>query len=178
MSASNAHFLNDTGPDFANPATGKLELVPILDQLHADGLISDENRKILAVVRSSTTDSKNVLQVIAECQWENQRNPGSLLTADTLVEWLSQKINVPVRKIDPLNIDVSSVTAVMSLAYAKRFNIIALEVTSSTIIVGTAEPFEQTWQSELSRVLRKQITCVLVSPEDIARYLEEFYSVS
>ena len=178
MSASNAHFLNDTSPDFANPATGKLELVPILDQLHADGLISDESRKILTVVRSSTTDSKNILQVIAECQWENQLNPGSLLTADTLVEWLSQKINFPVRKIDPLNIDVSSVTSVMSLAYAKRFNIIALEVTSSSIIVGTAEPFEQTWQSELSRVLRKQITCVLVSPEDIARYLEEFYSVS
>jgi len=178
MSASNAHFLNDTSPDFAHPISGKLELVPILDQLHSDGLISDENRKILSVVRADVRDSKNILQVIAECQWENQLHPGSMLTADMLVEWLSQRINVPVRKIDPLNTDVASVTAVMSLAYAKRFNIIAVEVTETSVIVGTAEPFEQSWQSELSRVLQKKISCVLVSPEDISRYLQEFYSVS
>ena len=178
MSASNAHFTNDTSPDFAHPATGKLELVPILDQLLADGLISEENQKILTVVRANISDSKNVLQVIAECQWENKRNPGSLLTTDVLIEWLSQKITVPVQKIDPLNTDVASITAVMSLAYAKRFNIIALEVTPTSVIIGTAEPFELTWQSELSGVLRKKIACVLVSPEDISRYLQEFYNVS
>lgn len=178
MSASNAQFLNDTSPDFSDPATGRLELIPILEQLYADGLISDENRKILSVVRQSANDDKNVLQVIAECGWENQRNPGKVLSAEDLVEWLSQHINVPVRQIDPLNTDVASITAVMSLAYAKRFNIIALEVTDTVVIVGTAEPFEQSWQGELSRVLRKKISCVLVSPEDITRYLQEFYTVS
>ena len=178
MSASNAHFMNDTSPDFAHPATGRLELQPILDQLLADQLISEENQKILSVVRANVSDNKNVLQVIAECQWENQRKPGSLLTIDVLIDWLSQKIGVPVHKIDPLNTDVGSITAVMSLAYAKRFNIIALEVTATSVTVGTAEPFEQSWQSELSGVLRKSITSVLVSPEDISRYLQEFYSVS
>lgn len=178
MSASNAQFLNDTSPDFSNPATGRLELIPILEQLYADGLISDENRKILSVVRESADDDKNVLQVIAECGWENQRNPGKILSAEDLVEWLSRHINVPVRQIDPLNTDVASITAVMSLAYAKRFNIIALEVTDTVVIIGTAEPFEQSWQGELSRVLRKKISCVLVSPEDISRYLQEFYTVS
>ncbi len=178
MSASNAHFMNDTSPDFSHPATGKLELVPILDQLHADGLISDENKKILTVVRADFSDTRNVLQVIAECQWENQLNPGTLLTADVLIDWLSRRINVPVQKIDPLNTDVAAITAVMSLAYAKRFNIIALEVTDTSVVVGTAEPFEQSWQNELSGVLRKSISCVLVSPEDISRYLQEFYNVS
>jgi len=178
MSASNLHFLNDTSPDFANPATGKLELGPILDQLHLDGLISDENKKILTVVRAEARDDKNVLQVIADCKWENQLQPGSLLTAESLTEWLAPHVNVPVRKIDPLNTDVASITSVMSLAYAKRFNIIALEVTPTSVIVGTAEPFEQSWQSELAGVLRKSITCVLVGPEDISRYLQEFYSVS
>ena len=178
MSASNAHFVNDMSPDFAHPATGKLELQPILDQLLADSLISEENQKILSVVRANISDNKNVLQVIAECQWENQRKPGSLLTIDVLIDWLSQKIGVPVQKIDPLNTDVASITAVMSLAYAKRFNIIALEVTATSVIIGTAEPFEQSWQSELSGVLRKSISCVLVSPDDISRYLQEFYTVS
>lgn len=178
MSASNAHFLNDTSPDFGNPATGKLELGPILDQLLVDGLITDENRKILTVVRRSSNDDKNVLQVIAECKWENQLSPGSLLTTDILIEWLARQINVPVRKIDPLNTDVAAITGVMSLAYAKRFNIIALEVTKNGVIIGTAEPFEESWQAELSRVLNKPISCVLVNPDEISRFLQEFYTVS
>ena len=65
-----------------------------------------------------------------------------------------------------------------SLAYARRFNIIALEVSPQSVIIGTAEPFFEGWEAELAGVLRKTIVRVLVNPDDIKRYLHEFYNVS
>lgn len=179
MSANNAHFLNDDSPDFADPATGKLHLFSLLDHLHSDGYISDENRSVLSAVRANVAKGeKSALQVIADCQWENIKQPGKRLTLDTLIGWLAERISVPVGKIDPLSIDVAAITGVMSLAYARRFNIIALEVTSSSVIIGTGEPFDESWVDELTGVLRKTIIRVLVNPDDIQRYLHEFYNVS
>jgi len=180
MSANGALFIDDhPAPGFADPATGKLALTPILDGLLADGLISPENHQILTSVRTSLgkTD-KNALQVIADSGWDNQLQPGQKLTVNTLMAWLSNKIGVPVRKIDPLNTDVQACTAVMSIAYARRFQIIALEVTPTSVVIGTCEPFDESWEYELSKVLQKDIVRVLVGADDINRYLHEFYTVS
>lgn len=182
MSGNTALFIDDSSPKFSDPATGKLELFMLLDELLADGIISEENHKVLSVVRANVKDDpKNALQIIAECGWNNlTAGPQSTqkLTLDYLMVWLSGKIGMPVKKVDPLNIDVASITAVMSLAYAKRFNIIAIEVTDAEVQIGTAEPFFDGWESELSSVLRKKITRILINPEDIGRYLHEFYNVS
>jgi len=67
---------------------------------------------------------------------------------------------------------------VMSVAYARRFKIIALEVTPTSVVIGTSEPFDESWDYELSKVLQKDIVRVLVSAPDIERYLHEFYTVS
>lgn len=182
MSANGALFIDDNpapGPGFADPETGRLLLAPILDGLLADGLIAVENHQILTSVRTSIGSGEtSALQVIADSGWDNQLQPGQKLTINTLTSWLSSKIGVPVRKVDPLNTDVQSVTAVMSLAYAKRFKIIALEVTATSVVVGTSEPFDERWQQELSQVLQKDIVKVLVPAPDIERYLQEFYTVS
>ncbi len=177
--SGNSLFQNDDSPQLVDLSSGKLDIFPILVELHREGIISEENLKVLSAVRANVTgDEKSALQVIADCGWDNQLNPGKKLTLDTLVSWLSVKIDMPVKKIDPLTIDVAAITSVMSLAYAKRFNIIAVEVSAESVVIGSAEPYFQGWEAELAGVLRKQIVRVLVNPEDIKRYLHEFYNVS
>jgi general secretion pathway protein E len=180
MSGNTALFIDDSSPaQFADPATGRLKLSALLDELLADGIITDENHSVLSAVRANVTeDKKNALQIIADCGWMDHDRQGEKLSLDRLVEWLALKIDMPLVKIDPLHMDVASVTGVMSLAYARRFNIIALQVTADSVQIGTAEPFSDSWQEELSGVLRKKITRALVNPEDIGRYLHEFYNVS
>lgn len=177
--SGNALFIDDNSPQFADPVSGKLDIFPILAELRREGIISEENHNVLSSVRANvTSDEKNALQVIADCGWDHQLQPGKKITLDRMMEWLSAKIDMPVKKIDPLTTDVASITAVMSLAYARRFNIIALEVSPQSVIIGTAEPFFEGWESELAGVLRKTIVRVLVNPDDIKRYLHEFYNVS
>ncbi len=179
MFGNTARSLNDDTPDFADAATGLLNLQAVLSALLADGLITRENSEILTAARASASSSdKGALQVIAGCGWDNASAPGTRLTLDALMSWLSDRIRMPLKKIDPLSINVKAVTSVMSYAYAKRFGIIAIEVSPGSVIIGSAEPFRDDWDRELSSILGKRIVRVLVNPDDIDRFLQEFYAVS
>ena len=173
-------MLTENGKRFANPATGKLELEAILDGLLLDGLIEESNSSLLRSLASSKSskNSTGPLERIAAGGWTNTLNPKEKIDLDFLTQWLSKKVNLPWKRIDPLNIDVPAVTAVTSHAYASRFNVICIEATSEYVVFGTAEPYYDEWQHELQRVLQKEIRLVVCNPVDITRYLSELYSVS
>jgi general secretion pathway protein E len=87
-------------------------------------------------------------------------------------------VGLPYRRIDPLKIDVDSVTRVISPAYAARFSILPLEVSPGEVLFATTEPYEREWESELAHVLQKKITRVISNPLDVDRYQREFFSIS
>jgi len=118
------------------------------------------------------------LERIAASGWNNARDANQKIDLDFLTRWLSKKVDLPWKRIDPLQIDVTAVTAVTSHAYASRFNIICVEVHPDYVVFGTAEPYFTEWQNELQRVLNKEIRLVICNPLDIKRYLQELYSVS
>ena len=66
----------------------------------------------------------------------------------------------------------------MSSAYAGRFGILPVQVTTREVVIATAEPFVREWVEELKPILRKEIRRVMVNPEDISRYLVEFFSLA
>ena len=66
----------------------------------------------------------------------------------------------------------------MSSAYAGRFGILPVQVTTREIVIATAEPFVREWVAELQPILRKEIRRVLANPDDISRYLVEFFNLA
>jgi len=158
---------------------GKLDLHEILKWLEDDGMVSDENVQMLRTLSVGKQYSdKNPLCVIAARQWIDQRNGHSLLALEPLTTWLAEKVDLPYHRIDPLKIEVAKVTAVMSYAYAARFNILPIIVGDKTITIATTEPYVTEWEHELSRINNKDFKRVIANPEDIERYLLEFYTVS
>lgn len=172
--------LTENAKRFADPQTGKLELEAILDGLLIDGIIEESNVQILRSVSKNDGPGrqKGPLERIADSNWPHARNPDQKVDLDCLTRWLAEKVELPWLRIDPLKIDVPSVTAVASSAYAQRFNIICVEATKDYVVFGTAEPFYDEWQDELSRAINKEIRLAIVNPEDIKRFLGEFYSLS
>jgi general secretion pathway protein E len=163
-----------------NQAEKKLDIQQVLDWLEADGLVTAENARMLRMLAvAAEYKNRNALLVIAERQWVNQQDTHRLLDLEFLASWLAQRVELPYLRIDPLNIDVTSVTEVMSYAYASRFNILPVSVDSQTITVATAEPFVSEWEQELSRInSHKKFVRVIANPDEIARYLLEFYTVA
>ncbi len=162
----------------ALPKERRLGLAQIIDDLMADGMVENERGKMLKAVVSGEDRKKHPLIVIAHHKWPNAKSPQHVLDLPTLTEWLANKVGLPLYVIDPLKIDVPAVTAVMSYAYARRFNILAVEVRKDEVVIITAEPYEREWERELAQILGKRIERVMGDPEQIERYLLEFYSLS
>jgi len=162
-----------------NQSEKELDIQEILNWLEEDGMVTAENAKMLRTLAVATEyREKNALIVIAERQWVDQRDERSLLDLEALTVWLAARVELPYCRIDPLKIDVSKVTSVMSYAYASRFNILPIAVDDQFITVATTEPFVKEWENELSAINQKTFKRVVANPDEIARYLLEFYTVS
>ena len=66
----------------------------------------------------------------------------------------------------------------MSSAYAERFKILPVEVTSKEAVIATAEPYLREWEQELARIQKVEIKRVFANPLDINRYIVEFYNLA
>ena len=158
---------------------GKLDLLEVLDLLVEQGYLSDNNRRLARVIGDTEERRKqHALEVIAERNWTNERKPEARLDLTTLTAWLAEHAGLVHFTIDPLKIDVSAITSVMSYAYAARFNIMAVKVTPTYVTFATAEPWVRDWEQELSNILGREIRRVVVDPAEIRRFLLEFYALS
>ncbi len=163
------------------PGERRLGLDEFVEALFADGLIDREqydNLRLKARFREGGGSALHPVVVVADQELKSARPPHRRLTQELLTEWLAEQVGMPYRRVDPLKIDVASVTSVMSYAYAERNRILPVEVGASYVVIASAEPFETAWSRELAHILRKEIRLELASPSDIGRYLVEFYTVS
>jgi general secretion pathway protein E len=160
------------------PHDHRLSLSEVLDGLVADGLVLRADADVLLAEWRLRRDEAHPLVVVADRGWKSALPPNKPLHLEALTEWLAQRAKLDYLHIDPLKIDFSAVTDVVSNAYAARFKILPVQVTTREVVVATAEPYVREWERELQHILRKEIRRVVASPVDIARYLVEFYNLA
>ena len=147
--------------------------------LEEEGRVLTDNAMMLRTIASSRENqSKHPLQVIADRSWKDETHPSRLLTLEYLTTWLAERSGLEYYRIDPLKVDVKSVTEVMSYAYASRFNVLPVKVDDKSITFATCDPYVTEWETELSNIHHKKFIRVVSNPDDIQRYLLEFYSLS
>jgi len=158
---------------------GRLSLDRVITDLVAEGHLTDDNRRLLGGLYSDRDlKGRHAIEIVADRDWPDAARPERRLTLEWLTEWVAARAELPFVRIDPLRVDVSRITGVMSYAYAKRFNILALEVGDDEVTIATAEPYEREWERELESILKCSIRRVIANPRDIERYLLEFYTLS
>jgi general secretion pathway protein E len=160
----------------AKPTDRRLRLDDILKLMVADGLVSAADAELLG--RSRTQRFETVLELIADRKWRSLVGSKKLLTLDAIVEWLAARLKLKYHHIDPLKIDLVAVTQTMSNAYAERYRILPVAVTSGVLTVATSEPFVRGWADELEQILHKRIDLVFANPQDIRRYVGEFFTLA
>src|SRR5688572_27376792 len=95
-------------------ADHKLTIVEVVDWLLADGLLTAADAELVKKERRYYRGSQHALQVIAEQKLKNAKPPHKPLGLDTLSEWLAGRVGMEYRHIDPLKVNFSAVTEVMS----------------------------------------------------------------
>lgn len=153
-----------------------LELQTLLTDLVADGHLGRED--LAKVMANPRTAAIHPLTHLANQGLADQQSAGQGLTMPVLLNWLSKKVAQPSFNIDPMKINVSAVTEVMSYQFAQRHKILAVEVGLDAVTIASSEPHIRNWESDLEHVLRRPIKRVLADPEDIKRYTIEFYALA
>ena len=156
-----------------------LGLQQIFTWLMEDGIVKKEDAKAKfneaqGILKNGPV-SMHPLTAAAQTKLVSAKPPQQLLTLDWLTEWAARKVNLPFYRIDPLKIDFTSVSDVMSAKYATRFNILPVETTGNTVVVATTDPFNLEWQEEIARISRKEIRLVLANPLEISQYIVQFF---
>ena len=156
----------------------KLKLTELLAMLVADGMVDKAEADVLVAERRAQRNDHHPLVVIAEKSWKSLQPPNRILTLESLTEWLAGKAGLEYFHIDPLKIDFSNLTELMSIDYASRFSIMPIRIDGGDLVVATAEPWLRDWETVLRQTSRKSIRRVVASPLDIKRYLVEFYNLA
>ncbi len=152
----------------------------LLDELIKEGFISQRQAEdILIAPRTKKELSQHPMEIVADREYENRLKPGHTLDLDTMTLWLADKARQPYVRIDPLQVNVSAVTEVMSYAFAQRHNILAIEVSDEEVVIVSAQPYMYQWENMLTQTLRgRRIKRMVTSPRDISKYMLEFYTMA
>lgn len=138
-----------------------LTLPTLLEELRRDEVLSkEEHESGLSIRRNQGEESLHPLTMLARQNFTDARS-GKALTEDALVEWLASANNLDSYNIDPLEIDVTAVTAQMSYAFSDRHKILAVKVSKEEVVVATAEPFVTGWMADLEHTTRRMVTLKL-----------------
>ena len=147
----------------------------LVRSLHISQATADD---ILGRRRSQEEVRMHPLEYIASLDIDDVGRKEKKLGLEYLSHWLADISEQPYLHIDPLKVDVAAITPVMSHAYALRHQILAVEVSSSEIVIASAQPWHTGWEDNLQHVNRKTIKRVVANPADISRYTREFYQLA
>ncbi len=156
----------------------RLSLSEVLDALVAGGHADRTESDNLIADRRMHRNDHHPLVVVADQKWRSRVPPGKVMTLEWLAEWLAAETGMEYYHIDPLKINFSAVTEVMSSHYAARFKVLPVEVNTREAVIATCEPYVRDWEKELRQMLRLDIRLVVANPNDIARYQVEFYNLA
>jgi general secretion pathway protein E len=156
----------------------RLNLPEVLEALVRDGVVKAEDAAGLQQERRYYRGDAHPLVIVADQKWKSALPPHKSLTLEMLTEWLAGFAGLDYVHIDPLRMDFATITDVVSNAYATRFRILPILVSTAEVVFATAEPFVREWEAELGSILGKDIKRVISNPEDISRYLVEFYNLA
>jgi general secretion pathway protein E len=155
-----------------------LTIAELLDWLVADKMVDAEAAAKLKKERRYYRGTQHPLTLIADQKWKSALPPHKPLALEPLTEWLARRVGLEYHHIDPMKIDFSSVTEVMSSAYATRFRILPIGVTSKEAVIAVCEPYVRDWEKELQRITRLELRRVIANPQDIEKYQIEFYNLA
>ena len=156
-----------------------LDLKHLMSALLAQGRIPQEDaEQALIAHRQVTRDAHHPLVFLAEQQLPDLRRPGHTLDIETLTAWLAEECEQPYLRIDPLKIEVATVTALMSFAFAQRHKILAIGADEHAVTIASAQPYVSGWETDLTHTLKRPVKRVIANPLEIERLSLELFALA
>lgn len=156
----------------------KLNLGEFLRMLVNAGKIDKAQAEKLYNDRKLDSSNLHPIIITGEQKWKDLQAPKKTLNADLLSRWLAKEAGMDFYHIDPLKLDFTAASQMVSKAYAQRLKIMPVSIKGGEAVIATADPFHREWVPDLERILGKSIKLVVANPLEISRYLPEIYNLA
>lgn len=156
----------------------KLSLGEFLRMLVNAGKIDKNQAEKLYKDRKLDSSNLHPIIIVGEQKWKDTEAPNKVMNADFLSRWLASESGHDFFHIDPLKLDFTSASQMVSRAYAQRLKIMPISIKGNEAIVATADPYHTDWIPDLERILGMRIRLVVSNPLEISRYLPEIYNLA
>jgi general secretion pathway protein E len=100
--------------------------------------------------------------------------PG-VLEEDVIFKVLAAEWDIAYKKIDPLQLDLNTVTTTVPRNFAMKHLVLPIEVNNGTLIVATPNPFNMEVIDDITRVTNMRVSTVVSSKSDILKLIDEFF---
>jgi general secretion pathway protein E len=151
----------------------------LLEEMVKSNLITRSSARQLVEPPARKDGANHHPLVVAAAQdWPDHRTPGRKLSVEALTQWLADRSRLPYVRIDPLKLDVATMTEVVPYAYASRSGILPISSGPKGIEFAVKDPFDVEWMRDLEPALKLPLKRVCANPLDIDRYLVEFYAIA
>jgi len=114
-------------------------------------------------------------EVIASFNFKVTSNGARILTEDTITEAIAEDCVMPYKKIDPLKLNLDTVTSKIPRPFAQRHLMVPISEKDGVVTIAVADPFNLEPVENLKRTTKMNIELVLSSKTDILRIVREFF---
>lgn len=149
----------------------KLSLNFVVEKLLENNLIDTDHAN--KIIRTKFNDKTHPFIIISDFKIKNITPPHEYLTNERLTTYFSTIFNLDYIHLDPLKIKLEHVAHLIPFSYAKRLNIVPIEINKSELVICTSEPFQKNWIEELSPIVKRKIKLVFGNPDTILKLLDE-----
>lgn len=167
---------------------GEFTVEYLLDVLGKRGLVREEQRRhVLAregvqrqkLAREIGTGPRrrdlSAVEIVASFDFPDPKKRPEVVDQDKIVSIVAEEVGMTFRRIDRLRLDTSLITRTLSLPYARKHGVIALERSDRSLVMGVTNPFDDALLDELVELTKSDITRVLCTPSDVFRSITEVY---
>jgi len=156
----------------------KLHHKNILKEMFRDKMISSAEAKRIDTNMSASQKSDQHPLVGISLSMPLHIKTEKIINLDTLCEWFAEQTAFEYYLIDPLNIDIGSVSNIVAPQYAKKHGLLVVKNKDDCVTLAVKNPFDLSWKNSLESLLRKKIDIVFANPKDIDRYIDEFHTLA
>lgn len=153
----------------------------VLSRAQAEEIINKKDRiqqkleKKHAASHSRIKSPVTIIDVISSMNPAREDQPNEKLDEDTIFQMLAEEWDIPYLKIDPLKLDLNTVTATIPKSFAMKHLVLPVAIKNGELTVATSDPFNREVFEDITRVTPMKVRIVVSPKSDIIKIINEFF---
>ena len=155
----------------------RIPLRYVVALLLSDGIITQDSATLTErLISDSDCAGAGCLATIGAKRWKHATDQNVALDVDFLCSWFAKRQGLRYVPINPVTLNNTLVVSSLSDRAAKKYLAVVVEVSSSSVTVATAEPYDTNLDLELSATYPDHtIIKQLCSGDQINQYISQVY---